>query len=116
MALIMSDSGNIPFLVLDGPKAQRSGEAEGSGVDASQRSTQKKVWIDLDNSPHVPFFLPIIEGLERAGYEILLSARDSYQVCELLRLHHLSCLVVGRHYGKRKILKLLGTGLRAAQL
>jgi len=82
----------------------------------SVRSGQKKIWIDLDNSPHVPFFLPIIEGLENAGYQIFLTARDSYQVCELLRLHQLSCRVVGRHYGKRQILKLLGTGLRAMQL
>jgi len=107
---------NSAAVTLDESQAQTSREADGNGVDVSQRSTQKKVWIDLDNSPHVPFFLPIIEGLERAGYEIVLSARDSYQVCELLRLHHLSCRVVGRHYGKRQILKLLGTGLRAAQL
>lgn len=30
----------------------------------SVRSTGRKVWIDLDNSPHVPFFRPIIEELE----------------------------------------------------
>jgi len=82
----------------------------------SARSSCKKIWIDLDNSPHVPFFLPIIEGLETAGYKVFLTARDSYQVCELLRLYDLSCRVVGRHYGKRKILKLFGTGLRALQL
>lgn len=82
----------------------------------SSRLGPKKIWIDLDNSPHVPFFLPIIEGLENAGYQIFLTARDSYQVCELLRLHQLSCRVVGRHYGKRQVLKLLGTGLRAMQL
>jgi len=79
-------------------------------------SAPKKIWIDLDNSPHVPFFLPIIEGLEKEGYQVFLTARDSYQVCELLRLHHLSCRVVGRHYGKKWILKLLGTALRAVQL
>ena len=82
----------------------------------SSRLATKKIWIDLDNSPHVPFFMPIIEGLERKGYQILLTARDSYQVCELLRLHRLSCQVVGRHYGKNWILKLLGTALRALQL
>jgi uncharacterized protein len=76
----------------------------------------KKIWIDLDNSPHVPFFLPIIEGLERKGHRIFLTARDSYQVCELLRLHGLSCKVVGRHHGKRWIWKLWGTALRAVQL
>jgi predicted glycosyltransferase len=82
----------------------------------SPRPAPKKIWIDLDNSPHVPFFLPIIEGLERKGYQILLTARDSYQVCALLRLHGLSCRVVGRHYGKKWILKLLGTVFRAVQL
>ena len=82
----------------------------------SSRPAPKKIWIDLDNSPHVPFFLPIIEGLERKGYQVFLTARDSYQVCELLRLHRLSCRVVGRHYGKKWILKLLGTAFRAVQL
>lgn len=82
----------------------------------SPRPATKKIWIDLDNSPHVPFFMPIIEGLERRGYQILLTARDSYQVCELLHLHRLSCQVVGRHYGKNWILKLLGTVFRAVQL
>lgn len=82
----------------------------------SAGSTSKTIWIDLDNSPHVPFFLPIIEGLEKAGYQIVLTARDSYQVCELLRLHQLSCRVIGRHYGKKQILKLFGTALRALQL
>jgi predicted glycosyltransferase len=82
----------------------------------SPHSALKKIWIDLDNSPHVPLFLPIIDELERKGYQILLTARDSYQVCELLRLHGLSCQVVGRHYGKKWILKLLGTAFRAMQL
>lgn len=82
----------------------------------SARLAPKKIWIDLDNSPHVPFFLPIIERLESRGYQVFLTARDSYQVCELLRLHGLSCQVVGRHYGKRWVLKLLGTAFRALQL
>lgn len=82
----------------------------------AHRSTPKKIWIDLDNSPHVPLFLPIIAGLEKQGYQVFLTARDSYQVCELLHLHNLSCRVVGKHYGKKWILKLLGTALRALQL
>ena len=93
-------------------------EARDSRVEPSSRVVRKatKVWIDLDNSPHVPFFLPIIEGLQKAGYKVFLTARNSYQVCELLRLHNISCRVVGRHYGKRQILKLAGTALRSAQL
>jgi uncharacterized protein len=86
------------------------------GSKMAPRSSPKKIWIDLDNSPHVPFFLPIIEGLEKKGHQIFLTARDSYQVCDLLRLHNLSCRVVGRHYGKKWILKVLGTAWRAGQL
>ena len=91
-------------------------ESPAKGRKMSSRLATKKIWIDLDNSPHVPFFMPIIEGLERRGYQIFLTARDSYQVCELLRLHQLSCKVVGRHYGKNWVLKSLGTALRAVQL
>lgn len=82
----------------------------------SNRPGAMKIWIDLDNSPHVPLFLPIIEELEKRNYKVWLTARNSYQVCELLRLHRLSCQVVGRHHGKRWILKAAGTVLRASQL
>jgi predicted glycosyltransferase len=81
-----------------------------------QVSTGKKVWIDIDNSPHVPFFLPIIKELENRGVEVTLTARDIYQVCELLEFFKLPCRVVGGHYGKNKIFKVLGNCLRAAQL
>jgi hypothetical protein len=40
----------------------------------------KTIWIDLDNSPHVPFFAPIIKELRRCGYSVLLTARDAFQV------------------------------------
>ena len=76
----------------------------------------KKVWIDIDNSPHVPFFLPIIRALENRGVEVVLTARDIYQVCELLEFFNLSCKVVGGHYGKNKVFKVLGNCLRATQL
>lgn len=76
----------------------------------------KKIWIDIDNSPHVPFFLPIIEELQKRGHEILLTARDSYQVCELLKFHHLDCKVVGGHWGKNRFLKAMGTLGRALRL
>jgi len=76
----------------------------------------RRIWIDLDNSPHVPFFVPIIEELRKRGHEVILTARDAYQVCELLELNHISCRVVGRHYGKHHAAKVLGTCIRAAQL
>src|SRR5436305_9893967 len=76
----------------------------------------KTLWIDLDNSPHVPFFLPIIEELRSKGIEIFLTARNTYQVCDLLDFFHLKCKVVGRHYGTHKFMKVLGNTMRAAQL
>jgi predicted glycosyltransferase len=75
-----------------------------------------KIWIDLDNSPHVPFFAPIIEELEQSGHSILLTARDCFQVCELADLLNLSYRRVGRHYGKNPIWKLAGLCWRSLQL
>jgi predicted glycosyltransferase len=76
----------------------------------------KRIWIDLDNSPHVPFFVPIIKDLERRGYSVILTARDAYQVYELADFFGLTYIRVGRHYGKHRGLKVLGTCIRALQL
>jgi predicted glycosyltransferase len=78
--------------------------------------SKKKIWIDLDNSPHVPFFIPIIDELRKRGLEVVLTARDSYQVCELLKFHGISCRVIGSHWGKNRALKILGTFYRAFRL
>jgi predicted glycosyltransferase len=77
---------------------------------------RRRIWIDIDNSPHVPFFIPIVEELRKYGHEVILTARDAYQVRELLDLYRLPCKVVGRHYGKNRAAKILGTCIRAAQL
>ena len=99
--------------------APRSAESTSRGLNPSaawNAGEKKTVWIDLDNSPHVPFFIPIIEELERQGIGVLLTARNTYQVCDLLEFFELPCKVIGRHYGKNKILKVLGNCLRAIQL
>jgi predicted glycosyltransferase len=80
------------------------------------RSTGRKVWIDLDNSPHVPFFAPIIDALEQQGHTVLVTARDFAQVIELADLIGLRYRKVGRHYGKNIVMKLVGLSARAAQL
>ena len=86
--------------------------------DNSQRNTAAKrvVWIDIDNSPHVPFFIPIIEELNKRGVELVLTARNLYQVCDLLDFFGLRCKVIGGHYGKNKLAKILGNCARALQL
>lgn len=75
-----------------------------------------KIWIDLDNTPHVPFFIPIIRELERKGHEVVLTARDAFQVCDLAREKGLSFQKVGHHYGKNPIMKIAGLVLRSLQL
>src|SRR2546422_7561665 len=75
-----------------------------------------KIWIDLDNSPHVPFFAPIIEELEKRRYSVVLTARDCFQVRELADLFHLNYKLIGRHSGKSKIRKVTGLCFRALQL
>jgi predicted glycosyltransferase len=84
------------------------------GLAAS--SSGKHIWIDLDNTPHVPFFKPIIRELTRRGHSVRVTARDAFQVCELAREHGLLFKKVGRHYGKSSFFKVWGLGWRAWQL
>ena len=79
-------------------------------------SCNGRIWIDLDNTPHVPFFKPIIRELEKRGYKVILTARDAFQVCELATRSGLPYTKVGRHYGKNSILKILGLIWRTLQL
>lgn len=77
---------------------------------------QKKIWIDLDNSPHVPFFRPIIAELEKKGFSFVITVRDCAQTAELADLYHFKYRKIGRHYGRHKILKVAGTLFRSLQL
>ncbi|MGD0207766.1 MAG: DUF354 domain-containing protein [Verrucomicrobiota bacterium] len=70
----------------------------------------------MDNTPHVPFFKPIIRELEKRGYKVVLTARDAFQVCELATQSGLAYTKVGRHYGKNRLLKVLGLAWRSLQL
>jgi predicted glycosyltransferase len=80
------------------------------------RQPAMKIWIDLDNTPHVPFFVPIIQELERRGHQVVITARDAFQVCELADRTGLPYVRVGRHYGRSRVRKLLGLLWRSAQL
>jgi predicted glycosyltransferase len=79
-------------------------------------SPPKTVWIDLDNTPHVPFFIPIIKELENHGAQVVLTARDAFQVCELAAQKGLAFETIGRHWGKRKSMKAIGWLQRSIRL
>lgn len=76
----------------------------------------KAIWIDLDNSPHVSLFAPIIRHYREKGVEVILTARDHSQTIELLNLAGLqgTFFIVGRHYGKNRLNKILGLISRTA--
>lgn len=74
------------------------------------------IWIDLDNTPHVPFFRPIIRELRARGFELLVTGRDAFQVRDLAKRMGVECTIIGRHYGKNPVMKLAGLFYRAMQL
>src|ERR1017187_6567886 len=88
---------------------------DGSSAGKESRSNHK-VWIDLENSPHIPFFAPIIKELEARGCEVVLTARDCFQVCELADLAGFKYQKIGHHYGKHSLAKIAGLGIRVAQM
>ncbi|MEN9975188.1 MAG: hypothetical protein RLZZ282_1194, partial [Verrucomicrobiota bacterium] len=75
-----------------------------------------KIWIDLENTPHIPFFRPILSELSHAGHRVVLTARDGYQTCEMARFYSLNYQQIGRHYGRRLISKVCGLLVRGCQL
>ena len=58
-----------------------------------------RVWIDVSNSPQVPYFRPLITILEGRGHEVEVTTRDYAQTLELLRLHEIPHEVVGPGHG-----------------
>ena len=74
------------------------------------------IWIDLSNSPHVLFFKPVINELERLGHNILITHRDFAQTSRLCGIYNISSEMIGEHGGQGifpKIRNILG---RAWQL
>jgi predicted glycosyltransferase len=75
-----------------------------------------RVWVDMTNSPHVPFFRPLIELLERRGHEVRVSARDFAQTLELLDAAGTAYEVVGPPHGgaaRAGKIRAMGARLRA---
>ena len=97
---------------------QLKDNADGSNGRRRPRSRahKGKIWIDLDNTPHVPFFEPIVDELKSRGFSLFLTARDAFQVCDLADKKGLDYIKIGRHHGKNRLLKASGLAYRALQL
>jgi predicted glycosyltransferase len=76
-----------------------------------------RVWIDVSNSPQVPFFRPLVALLQERGHEVRVTTRDYAQTLELLTLHGIEHEVVGpRHGGARALGKARAMGGRLRAL
>ena len=75
-----------------------------------------RIWIDLGNSPHVPFFLALAKELEKRGHSILWTARDYAQTVELAQKANLPVEIFGTHGGKSILQKGLKFGGRVFDL
>jgi uncharacterized protein len=73
-----------------------------------------KVWIDLDNSPHVLFFAPIIRKLEQDGAEVFVTVRSFSQTEELASAHGLKFRIIGEHNTPRLFVTRAAATLRRA--
>ncbi len=60
-----------------------------------------RIWIDLANSPHVPFFRALIPEFERRGHEVEITAREFAQTIELARAAGLDATLIGAHGGSK---------------
>jgi uncharacterized protein len=58
-----------------------------------------RVWVDISNSPQVPFFRPLIARLADRGHAVEVTTREFAQTVELLALHGIEHEVVGPRHG-----------------
>ena len=60
-----------------------------------------RIWIDLANSPHVPFFRALVGEFRARGHETQVTAREFAQTVELAEAAGLQPEVLGGHGGGR---------------
>jgi uncharacterized protein len=58
-----------------------------------------RIWIDLANSPHVPFFRALIDRFVKLDHQVAVTARDFAETVSLANLADLSPEVIGNHGG-----------------
>ena len=58
-----------------------------------------RIWIDLANSPHVPFFRSLTNEFSHRGHEVVITARDFAETVPLAEAAGLAPEVIGGHGG-----------------
>ena len=59
-----------------------------------------RIWIDLANSPHVPFFRALVNEFKARGHELEITAREFAETVPLAMAAGLSPVVIGAHGGR----------------
>jgi len=75
-----------------------------------------RIWIDLANSPHVPFFRALIPEFVERGHQVEITAREFAQTVELAAKAGMMPHVIGGHGGGRLTAKAGNLIGRAAAL
>jgi len=65
-----------------------------------------KIWIDMTAPAHPVVFRPLIPRLRARGHDVTVTARDYAQTLDLLDLHGIDHVAVGRHGGASRARKL----------
>jgi uncharacterized protein len=77
-----------------------------------------RIWIDLANSPHVPFFRPLADEFTRRGHNLIVTARQFAETVPLALAAGFAPQVIGGHGGAKlsgKAGNLVGRGLELAR-
>jgi predicted glycosyltransferase len=75
-----------------------------------------RIWIDMTAPAHPVVFRPLIERMRHSGHEVRVTARDYAQTLELLELHGIEYVAIGRHGGASRLRKLVSLISRTAQV
>lgn len=75
-----------------------------------------RAWVDIDNPPQARYLLPVARRFERAGHDVLLTARAHGDTFAILRSEAAQFEAVGMSFGKGFTRKLLGLAKRRRML
>ena len=86
-----------------------------AAVSAS-RPRERRLWIDIANSPQVLVLRPIIKAFEERGWEVTVTAREFAQTLPLLDRFEIPYTHIGKHQGFHFIKKAWGLIRRSQAL
>lgn len=81
-------------------------------------SRRLRIWVDLENSPHVLFFEPVIDALRRRGHDVVVTARRFCNTLPLARARGIRAHAIGRGHdtGRNNAIKRCHHVVRCLQL